>query len=118
METELDRNAKIAESMRGNKNATKNKLFSDQLKRHLIQNPDKLEKIVTQLIDDAMDGNIAAAREVMDRVDGKPVQANTIETEDGKAVIPGFQLVFVEPPKQDTMMEDLLSTQLKVKVGV
>ena len=118
METELGKNAKIAESMKGNKNATKNKLFSDQLKRHLIQNPDKLEKIVIQLIDDAMDGNIAAAREVMDRVDGKPVQANTIETEDGQAVIPCFQLVFVEPPKQDILMEDLLSTQLKAKVGV
>jgi len=97
METELDKNAKIAESMKGNKNATKNKLFSDQLKRHLIQNPEKLEKIVTQLIDDAMEGNIAATREVMDRVDGKAVQATTLEDADGNSIVTSLEVRFVKP---------------------
>ena len=96
----------------GNNNAGKNKLFGDQLKRHLVQNPEKLEKIVVKLIDDAMDGNIAAAKEVMDRVDGKAVQSNTFETEDGKPIVPGFQLVFVEPPKENTLLEDLATAQL------
>jgi len=97
MNTELDKNAKIAESMKGNKNATKNKLFSDQLKRHLIQNPEKLEKIVIQLIDDAMEGNIAATREVMDRVDGKAVQATTLEDADGNSIVTSLEVRFVKP---------------------
>jgi hypothetical protein len=96
METELDRSAKIAESMKGNRNATKNKLFADQLKRHLIQNPQKLEKIVEKLIDDAMQGNIAAAKEVIDRVDGKAVQSTEITGADGEPLT-GIQVTFVKP---------------------
>jgi ribosomal protein L17 len=96
MESESNRSAKIAESMKGNKNATKNKLFADQLKRHLIQNPQKLEKIVEKLIDDAMEGNIAAAREVIDRVDGKAVQSTEITGADGEPLT-GIQVTFVKP---------------------
>jgi ribosomal protein L17 len=96
MDTDLDRSAKIAESMKGNKNATKNKLFADQLKRHLIQNPQKLEKIVEKLIDDAMEGSIAAAREVIDRVDGKAVQSTEITGADGEPLT-GIQVTFVKP---------------------
>jgi len=96
MDTDLDRSAKIAESMKGNKNATKNKLFADQLKRHLIQNPQKLEKIVEKLIDDAMEGNIAAAKEVIDRVDGKAVQSTEITGADGEPLT-GIQVTFVKP---------------------
>lgn len=80
----------------GNKNATKNKMFSDQLKRHLVQNPEKLEKIVVQLIDDAMDGNIAAVREVMDRVEGKAVAIQEISGVDGEPLT-GIQVTFVKP---------------------
>ena len=101
MDTELDKNAKIAESMKGNKNATKNKLFSDQIKRHLIQNPEKLEKIVTQLIEDAMEGNIAATKEVMDRVDGKAVQANTLEDAEGNNITTSLEVIFRTPKPID-----------------
>jgi len=97
MDTELDKNAKIAESMKGNKNATKNKLFSDQIKRHLTQNPEKLEKIVIRLIDDAMDGNITATKEVMDRVDGKAVQATIFEDADGNSLVTSLEVRFVKP---------------------
>ena len=80
----------------GNKNSTKNKMFTDQLRRHLVQNPHKLEKIIEQLIDEAMDGNIVAAREVMDRVDGKPVQATEVTGADGQPLT-GIQVTFVKP---------------------
>lgn len=94
--SELDRNAKIAEGMKGNKNATKNKLFADQIKRHLIQNPEKLEKIVIKLIEDAMNGNIGAAKEIMDRVDGKAIQSTEITGADGEPLT-GIQVTFVKP---------------------
>ena len=80
----------------GNNNAGKNKLFADQLKRHLVQNPHKLEKIIVQLVDDAMNGNIAAAKEVMDRVDGKAVQSTEITGADGEPLM-GIQVTFVKP---------------------
>jgi len=80
----------------GNNNAGKNKLFGDQLKRHLVQNPHKLEKIIVQLVDDAMNGNIAAAKEVMDRVDGKAVQSTEITGADGEPLM-GIQVTFVKP---------------------
>jgi ribosomal protein L17 len=95
METELDRKAKIAEGMKGNKNASKNKLFAEQLKRHLIQNPHKLEKIVEKLIEDAMEGNIASTREVIDRVDGKAIQSTDI-TSDGTP-LSNILVSFVKP---------------------
>ena len=80
----------------GNKNGTKNKMFADQLKRHLIQNPQKLEKIIVQLVDEAMGGNIAAAKEVMDRVDGKAIQTTEVTGADGEPLT-GIQVTFVKP---------------------
>jgi len=80
----------------GNNNAGKNKLFADQLKRHLVQNPHKLEKIIVQLVDDAMNGNIAAAKEVIDRVDGKAVQTTELTGADGEPLT-GIQVTFVKP---------------------
>lgn len=81
----------------GNNNAGKNRIFSDQLKRHLIHNPHKLEKIVEKLVDDAMEGNIAAAREVMDRVEGKAIATQEVTGPDGTQLKTAVQLFFVEP---------------------
>jgi len=97
MDTELDRNAKIAESMKGNKNATKNKLFLDQIKRHLTQNPQKLEKIVEGLVEAAMDQESWAVKEIMDRVDGKAHQSTSIEDAEGNNLLQAIEVRFVKP---------------------
>jgi len=97
MDTELDRNAKIAESMKGNKNATKNKLFLDQIKRHLTQNPQKLEKIVEGLVESAMDQESWAVKEIMDRVDGKAHQSTSIEDAEGNNLLQAIEVRFVKP---------------------
>jgi len=97
METELDKNAKIAESMKGNKNATKNKLFFDQIKRHLTQNPQKLEKIVETLVDSAQEGEAWAVKEIMDRVDGKAHQSTSIEDAEGNNLLQAIEVRFVKP---------------------
>ena len=57
----------------------------------------KLEKIVEKLVDDAMEGNIAAAREVMDRVEGKAIATQEVTGPDGTQLKTAVQLFFVEP---------------------
>lgn len=70
----------------GNQNGKKGKLFYDRLRKHLVQNPQKLEKIVTTLCQAAEDGEPWAVKEIMDRVDGKAVQATEISGVDGNAM--------------------------------
>jgi hypothetical protein len=70
----------------GNQNGKKGKLFYDRLRKHLVQNPQKLEKIVTTLCQAAEDGEPWAVKEIMDRVDGKAVQATEISGVDGEAI--------------------------------
>jgi len=71
---------------KGNDNAKKNKLFYDRIRKHLIQNPHKLEKIVETLVEEAQNGEPWAVKEIMDRVDGKAVQATEISGVDGEAM--------------------------------
>jgi len=71
---------------KGNDNAKKNKLFYDRIRKHLIQNPAKLEKIVETLVQEAQNGEPWAVKEIMDRVDGKAVQSTEISGVDGEAM--------------------------------
>lgn len=68
---------------KGNTNAKKNKLFYDRIQKHLVQNPQKLEKIVTTLCQAAEDGEPWAVKEIMDRMDGKPVNTTELSGADG-----------------------------------
>ncbi len=64
----------------GNKNSRKdNRMPTDRLKMELKQNPEKLKKIIQALIDKAISGDMAAIREVFDRVDGKVVNQVSAE---------------------------------------
>mgnify|MGYP003338289935 CR=1 FL=1 len=96
----------------GNDNHRKGKPFQDALRRAMAQNPQKLRNAAEKVLDLAEEGEPWAVNFLADRTDGKAVQVNTLETEDGKAVIPGFQLVFVEPPKENNLLEDLATAQL------
>ena len=95
METELDKNAKIAEGMLGNKNATKNKLFYDRIRMELIQNPHKLAKIVDALLEKAQDGEPWAVNTIIDRIDGKAIQSTEVTGADGQPLL-GIQVSFVK----------------------
>ena len=95
MESNSDRNAKIAEGMLGNKNGTKNKLFYDRIRLELTQNPQKLAKIVNALIDKAQEGEAWAVNTILDRIDGKAIQSTDI-TSDGQ-VVNSIQVMFVKP---------------------
>jgi hypothetical protein len=81
----------------GNTNAVKGKMFYDKLRKQLIQEPHRLEKIVGQLITQAEMGEAWAVKEIIDRLDGKAVQTNQIENADGSPLLSGIQVMFVKP---------------------
>lgn len=68
----------------GNQNARKGKLFYDALRVALVQEDRaRLRKITEKLVKSAEDGEPWAVKEIMDRVDGKPIQATEITGADG-----------------------------------
>ena len=96
-ETANSKNDKIAESMKGNVNAKKGKLFYDQLRKVLVQEDAlKLRAIATKLVEAAEDGEPWAVKEIMDRMDGKPIQAQEITGADGAEFVKGIGFMFVD----------------------
>ena len=81
----------------GNKNASKNKPFLDAMRRALAQNPQKIGKIVDKILDQAEAGEAWAVKEVADRLDGKEVQANTLEDAEGNNIVTSLEVRFVKP---------------------
>lgn len=80
----------------GNKNAAKGKVWNDQLRKAIAQNPHKVRAAVEQLLDLAADGEAWAIKELADRLDGKPIQSNDITSSDG-TIVNGIMMGFVEP---------------------
>ena len=81
----------------GIKNASKGKLFFGELRKVLVQEDAKrLRAIAEKLVKSAEDGEAWAVKEIMDRMDGKPLQATSIENPDGTAIT-GIQVTFVKP---------------------
>jgi len=98
MSTELNKNEKIAESMKGNKNAAKGKLFFDQLRKVLIQDDQlRLRHIAEKLVEAAEDGEAWAVKEIIDRVDGKAIQFQEITGADGEPLVTSISVNFVKP---------------------
>ncbi len=71
----------------GNQNAKKGRLFYESLRIALVQEDRKtLRKITDTLVKAAMDGEPWAVKEVMDRVDGKPVNTTEIGGSDSSPI--------------------------------
>ena len=81
----------------GNKNATKNKPFLDAMRRALAQNPQKIGRIVDKVLEKAEEGESWAVKEIADRLDGKAVQANTLEDAEGNNIVTSLEVRFVKP---------------------
>ena len=65
----------------GNNNATKNKLWSDTLRRAIAQDRgDRVRQAAERLLDEAAKGEQWAIKELADRLDGKSVQSNSFKT--------------------------------------
>ena len=86
--------AKISESMKGNQNAKK-KPFTEQMKRFILANPQKMERIIEGVFKEAEEGSLAALNMIIDRVEGKPMQSTEVSVAEGTDV-KGIMLGFVE----------------------
>lgn len=58
----------------GNKNAAKGKVWSDAIRMELAQDRQRIRKLVRALMDKAESGDVAALKEIGDRIDGKVPQ--------------------------------------------
>ena len=68
----------------GNQNGKKGKLFYDALRVALVQEDrKKLRKITEKLVQAAESGEPWAVKEIMDRMDGKPVNATELTNAEG-----------------------------------
>ena len=98
MTTNLTKNEKIAESLKGIHNAAKRKLFYNQLRKVLVQEDQlKLRQIAEKLVEAAQEGEAWAVKEIMDRVDGKAVQSTTFEDAEGNNLLQAIEVRFVKP---------------------
>jgi hypothetical protein len=79
----------------GNSNAAKGKMFYEKLRKCLVQEPHRLDKIVNQLVTQAELGESWAVKEIIDRLDGKAVQV--LENGDGSPLLAGINVTFVRP---------------------
>lgn len=59
----------------GNKNAEKPRIWSDALRKYAVQNPKEVAKAAETLWKKAAEGDVQAAREIADRMEGKPTQS-------------------------------------------
>jgi hypothetical protein len=82
---------------KGNQNAAKSRLFYDAMRKKLVQEPHRLNSVVEVLITAAEEGEQWAVKELIDRIDGKAIQANTLENADGSPLLAGIQVTFVKP---------------------
>jgi hypothetical protein len=82
----------------GNQNAKK-KPFTEQMRRFIAQNPQKMERIIEEMFKQAEEGSLAASSMIMDRIEGKPMQAQEISGPDGAPLADGVMWV-IEKPKQ------------------
>jgi hypothetical protein len=63
-----------------------------------VQNDNfKLRQVTEKLVDAAIEGEPWAVKEVIDRMDGKAVQATEISGPDGAELVKGIAITFVEP---------------------
>jgi hypothetical protein len=72
----------------GNRNGAKNKPWEAALTRHALQNPERLARLAEKLFEMALAGDVAAIKELGDRLDGKALQRAEITGEDGASIFP------------------------------
>lgn len=76
----------MAASQGNTYSSKENRLWANTLRRVAAQDPEKLRKIAEALYAKAADGDVQAAKEIGDRLDGKVAQALALMGEDGGPV--------------------------------
>ena len=95
--SQKDLQVKSMAAPQGNQNAAKGRLFYDKLRLVLTTEPHRLRGIAEQLVSQAEAGEPWAIKEIIDRMDGKAIQATTIENADGSPLLGGIQVTFIKP---------------------
>ncbi|MBU3565991.1 hypothetical protein [Polynucleobacter sp. MWH-HuK1] len=94
----------------GNRNAHKGHIWNAALRRAIAQdNGVRLRASVEQLLNLASNGEPWAIRELADRLDGRPKQANILETID-EPELRTIKIVFVAPDGREA--EDIASLNI------
>ena len=71
----------------GNLNSSKGRRMpTERLTMEVQQNPEKLKKMVVKLLDKAIDGDMSAIKEVLDRLDGKLVNQISTAVSDNRTI--------------------------------
>ena len=88
----------------GNSNARKeNRIWSETIRRVVAQNDSqKLRDLAEKLVSVAATGDVAALRELGDRLDGKPAQQVLMTGGDGGPLETDLTVRFVSGEKQET----------------
>ena len=82
----------------GNKNATKNRPWTEAINRALVaEDGKKLRAIAEKLIERALDGDVPALKEIGDRLEGKPAQALTVAGDPDNPMQSRVEVVIVDP---------------------
>jgi hypothetical protein len=81
----------------GNRNAKKGRMWNDALRKAIVQDDGKrLRASIEQLLNLASNGEPWAIKELADRLDGRPKQANVLEASD-EPELKTIHIVFVPP---------------------
>lgn len=90
----------------GNQNAAKGKVWADAIRKALVDAdredaPHAIRKLVLQLLTKAAEGDMAALKELGDRLDGKPAQAIVGDATHDPVQLQQIQRIIVDPTHRD-----------------
>jgi len=90
---------KAAHANQGNKNSSKEKRIWGNIIRKLAIQEDykRLHAIAEKLYEKAAEGDLGAAKEIGDRLDGKAVATQELTGPDGSDLPSGIGILFVKP---------------------
>lgn len=83
----------------GNTNSCKNnRLWADTIRRAVVQSdPDRLRRLAEALLTKAEEGDMAALKELGDRLDGKAAQSVTVAGDEDKPLVTKIVREIVRP---------------------
>jgi hypothetical protein len=82
---------------KGNQNAHKGKVWKDAIHRYVVQHPKVLGDLAASLVMKAREGDVAALKELGDRLDGKVAQSIIGEDGGDLRLIHRIERVIIDP---------------------
>jgi hypothetical protein len=88
----------------GNTNSSRNnRMWADTIRRVIAQSDgEALRRVAEALVLKAQEGDIAAIKELGDRIDGKSVATTELSGPDGSSLPIGLPIEFIKPNKSDS----------------